>query len=87
MRGLVKCLAKESEEMVTGETSFFGDLVEIQWMVVAVVDKFSRSSESLERVMVGHSGCLAGLHNHFESIPVRQGAYISSGSGKSMIRL
>src|SRR5262245_8209369 len=43
MRGLVVGLAEKTEEVITGKTRLFGNLVQAQRMIVAVVDKLTRT--------------------------------------------
>ena len=50
---LVKCLAEESQEMVTRKTGLFRDLVKTEGMIVAMVDKTTRTIEPLKRFDVG----------------------------------
>src|SRR5258705_1258794 len=52
MCGLVECLPEESEEMIARETGLFGNLLEIQRVVVAVVDKLTCSPQPFERFQI-----------------------------------
>lgn len=47
MRSFIERLAEESEEVITREASLLGDLVETEWVIVTVVDKLTRTSETL----------------------------------------
>ena len=50
VRSFVKCLPKQAQEVITRETSLFGNLVQAQRMVVAVIDKITRSTKPLKRL-------------------------------------
>jgi len=52
MRGLVVGLPEKTKEVITGKAGLFGNLIEAQRMVVAVVDKLARSAQPFERVHV-----------------------------------
>lgn len=80
MRGFFKCLSEESQEMVAGETRFFRYLVETQGMIVTMVDKFPRSTESLEGVDILQRSCFVQFHDHFcfESLRIRSSRQDSS---------
>jgi len=52
MRGLVVGLPKKAKEVITRKTRLFGNLIEAQRMVVAVVDKLTRTAQPFERVHV-----------------------------------
>lgn len=44
VRSLVVGLPEKTKEVITGETCLFGNLIEAQRMVVAVVDEFARAA-------------------------------------------
>ena len=46
---LVECLPEETQEVITRETSLFGNLIQAQRMVVAVIDKITRPTKPLKR--------------------------------------
>src|SRR6187200_201948 len=48
MRRFVKCLPKQTEEVITGKTGVTGNLLEIERQVVALIDKLLRSIEALK---------------------------------------
>lgn len=50
MRSLVECLSKQTKEMITRETSLFGNLIETQRMVVAMIDKLACPPQPLQRL-------------------------------------
>lgn len=50
VRSFVKCLPEETQEVITRETSLFGNLVQAQRMVVAVIDKITRPTKPLKRL-------------------------------------
>lgn len=50
--GLIEGLPEEPQEVVTREAGLFGNLVETKRVVVTVIDKLARPSQSLERVNV-----------------------------------
>src|SRR5689334_24720428 len=54
VRRLVEGLAKESQEVITREAGFFGNLFETERMVVTVVDEVACPTETLQRLEVGH---------------------------------
>jgi hypothetical protein len=45
MRGPIESLSEEPEEMISRQTGFAGDLIEIEREVVAVIHQFAGSSE------------------------------------------
>src|SRR5512145_878819 len=49
---LFESLAEETQEVVPRETSFFGNLIQVQRMVVAVVDKITRATKPLKRLQI-----------------------------------
>ena len=53
VRGLIERLAKQTQEMITRETSLLRDLVQAQRMVVAMIDKITRTTQPLERFEIG----------------------------------
>ena len=67
----VKCLAEESEKMITREASLAGDLVEVQWQVIANVDVVARATEPLVGVGRGQCGLELRLifHGRKASLP------------------
>ena len=69
MRSFVESLTKEAEEMITGETSLFGNLVQAQRMVVTVVDELTSAPESFERRKT--SPCCCYVSAATPTIPVR----------------
>ena len=52
MRSLVKGLAEKPKKVITRKTRLFGNLIEIQRMVVAVIDKVTRTAKPLKRFKV-----------------------------------
>jgi len=46
----VECLPEQAQEVITRETSLFGNLVQAQRMVVAVIDKITRPTKPLKRL-------------------------------------
>ena len=50
VRSFVECLPEETQEVITRETSLFGNLVQAQRMVVAVIDKITRPTKPLKRL-------------------------------------
>jgi len=47
VRGFVKGLPEKTQEMVAREAGLFGNLVQAERMVVAVIDKIARTTKPL----------------------------------------
>lgn len=48
MRCFIERLAKQTQEVITRETSLLRDLIQAQRMVVAVIDKITRTTKPLK---------------------------------------
>jgi len=51
VRCLVECLAEQAQKVIARETGFLGDLIQVERMVVAMIDKLARASEPLQFVL------------------------------------
>jgi hypothetical protein len=52
VRRLVESLSKKTQKVIARKARFLGNLIEAQRVVVAVVDKITRTAEPLERLKV-----------------------------------
>jgi hypothetical protein len=52
--------------MVAREARLFGDLIETQRVVVAVIDEVARSAKAVKRVDVLNKGRVCALYDHVE---------------------
>ena len=61
MRSLVESLPEQSQEVVTREAGLFGNLIETQRMVEAVVDKITCTTKPLKRFQIRQSAGVNSL--------------------------
>jgi len=69
VRGLIKCLTKQSEKVITRKTRATGDLFEIERPVITEIDKVSRARETLKNIRRGEwrlRGLYSFGHNGYE---------------------
>ena len=64
VRSLVECLAEQAQKVIARETGFLGDLIQVERMVVAMIDKLARASEPPQGVKILNYGCLCLLYDH-----------------------